>query len=158
MAITVAPIKKDDLEAWVEIHYEAFQSTFPFFWYRRPSPESFKLLGERRLEALAKPGSHVLKAMDTDNNNRVVGVAMWTIYDKEIQPADFKNGLPQGMKIPEINYKARDAFLAHISEARLNYMSTAPCVLLGTLVVHPEYQRRGVGSALMKFGVDEADR
>jgi len=158
MAIIVAPIELDDLQAWLEIHYEAFQSTFAFFWNQRPSPESYKLLAERRVKALSEPGSYVMKAVDTDNDNRVVGVASWAIYEKERQADEVKKSFAQPMPIPEINCQARDAFLVHINEARVKYMGTAPCVMLNSLVVHPEYQRRGIGTALMKFGVDEADR
>jgi len=158
MTIEIQPLEKEDLVPWLEIHYEAFYPTFPFFWYRRPSPESFQAMAERRVDSLAQPENHFMKAVDTEQGNKVVGVASWSVHTEQRTEQDTKKSFTAPMTIPEINEEARNAFTAQINEARMNIMGPAPVVMLNSLVVSPSYQRKGIGAQLMKFGVDEADR
>lgn len=158
MTIEIKPLEPHDMEEWLRLHYDSFHPILPMFWYRKPSDESFKTLAERRLPSLSNPGNYTFKAVDTEANNKIVGVANWEVHPEERTAEAFKKSLAQRMPIPEINYDIRDAFMKHINESRVNNMGYGPVVMLGSLIVSPDYQRKGVGTALMKFGVDEADR
>jgi GNAT superfamily N-acetyltransferase len=100
----------------------------------------------------------MFKAVDTEADNRIVGATIWQIYTKERSLDEIKDDAVPLMRIPEINQEVREAFMAGINQARFENMGTAPVVMLGTLVVDPDYQRRGIGSKLMEWGVQEADR
>jgi GNAT superfamily N-acetyltransferase len=158
MPIIVKPLERADCEEWMEIHYRAFQPTLSILWHREPSKESFRILAERRSSALTEPGSHVFKAVDTDADNKIIGVANWHVHPEQRDPEELKKSLGQPFAIPEVNIAAREVFMGNINQSRVDIMGPAPVVMLGTLTIRPEYQRKGVGSLLMKFGIEEADR
>jgi ribosomal protein S18 acetylase RimI-like enzyme len=158
MPIIVKPIEEADLEEWMEVHYLAFQSSLAILWNSRPSKESFQILAERRKSALTEPGAFILKAVDTEANNKIAGVANWSIYPEERNAEELKKSLGSPLPIPEVNHEAREAFMSAIDSSREEIMGTAPVVMLGSLIVRPEYQRKGVGTMLMKPGLEEADR
>ncbi|EMT71153.1 hypothetical protein FOC4_g10009650 [Fusarium odoratissimum] len=51
-----------------------------------------------------------------------------------------------------------DEFIAKEEAERLRVMGDQKHYYLDTLVTHPDYQRCGAGSMLMKFGCDLADK
>jgi hypothetical protein len=157
MHIVVKPLEKEDFLEFFEIHYAAFSPIHPVLWYRQPSPESFKLLANAGAASLNDPGAFYFKAVDTDTST-IAGVANWTIHTKERTREELNREAIPVISTPEINYEARKDFINGIDQARLNIMGTAPVVMLHTLLVRQEYQRKGIGNILMKFGMDEADR
>jgi GNAT superfamily N-acetyltransferase len=159
MHIVIKPLEKEDFVDFYEIHYASFSPGLWMLWYRKPSPESFKILAdERASSALNEPGAFFFKAVDTDAN-KIVGVSYWTIQKEERTREELEETHNYSVtRIPEINHEARDDFIKGIDQARLEVLGTAPAVVLHTLLVRPEYQRKGIGNMLMKFGMDEADR
>jgi len=142
----------------MKIHYLAFQPSLAILWHREPSEESFKLLAERRSSALKDKGSYVFKAVDTDADNKIIGVANWHVHPEQRDSEELKKNFGQTLAIPEVNAEARKAFMENINQSRAEIMGGAPVVMLGTLTIRPEYQRKGVGTLLMKYGIEEADR
>jgi GNAT superfamily N-acetyltransferase len=158
MPIILQPLEPKDVDDWVQVHFAAFYPLMPFLWNASYSPESLKILAQKRLGDLNDPHSVVWKAVDTDNNNKIAAVANWSVYKEERTEEELKESLAGGgTMVKEMNQEARAAFIKGIDWAREHVMGTKPCVLLDTLVVNPEYQRRGIGALLMQKVVDEAD-
>jgi GNAT superfamily N-acetyltransferase len=163
MSFTVEPVTSNDLVEWTNVHFQAFYPLLTVLWTSPPSPRGMELLAENRRPAIDSPDSHAFKCVDTATG-RIAGVAYWTVYDKERTPQEVEETLSESQESPEvnaethINLEARRTFMANIFRSRREILGAQPAVVLKSLTVHPDYQRRGVGTMLMKWGVDEADR
>jgi len=120
--------------------------------------EGRKLGAERFLESMAG-GEHTVwhKAVDTETG-KLVGFSIWTIYQHRfitlpiVQPAD------------SYWHTAEDAeyaksIMSYIMQQRHDYVKSfdGNAVHLNTLAVLPAYQRMGIGSKLMDWGLGKAD-
>ncbi|KAF4773074.1 acetyltransferase [Colletotrichum scovillei] len=78
--------------------------------------------------------------------------------DEEPQPETFFTDAEQKQRTKTIDD------LGELTNASMNHWvkrfmpEGCKCRFLCTYVVHPDHQRRGIGSALMKWGTDKADR
>ncbi|PLN86354.1 acyl-CoA N-acyltransferase [Aspergillus taichungensis] len=117
----------------------------------------------RALDKLADPTVHVLVAVDEDSpDKRVVGYSRWTIPDDPSPVTLSADGqetiarLTRGEIYPEgAKLEMVQEFLVMIKEKRAMYLRESEITLdfLGTL---PEYQGRGVGSTLLRWGIEQA--
>lgn len=149
-----------DLLEWGRIHYAAFSpSIVGCVWTREPSPESYQSLANtRRKNLLSNPNSRVFKCIDTDLNNKIIAVAEWSVQKEETTREELEKTLVCRPPFPEENTAARVSFMEGIFTSRREVLGTQPHVELDVLVTHPDHHRRGAGSLLIQWGVDEMDR
>ncbi|KAI6280298.1 hypothetical protein MCOR27_004718 [Pyricularia oryzae] len=132
-----------------------FEAVFP----NHHTPEGRRVGAERLGGALKRPEARLCKVTDTETGE-LLGFAKWDVYER--QPADV-----QAKDAPSGDYwkddKAKelsDYFWWEFTRRRWDAVraSGGDLVSLDIMVVDPAHHRRGVGSILMKYGVDEADR
>ncbi|QDS68092.1 hypothetical protein FKW77_010070 [Venturia effusa] len=163
MPLRILQITADDasdLLEWGHIHYAAFSpSPAGCMWTREPSAESYRSLADtRRKNLLSNPNSRVFKCVDTDLDNKIIAVAEWSVQKEEITREELENTLVCRPPFPEENRAARLSFMENIFNSRRELLGTQPHVDLEVLVTHPDHHRRGAGSMLLQWGVDEMDK
>jgi hypothetical protein len=163
MPLIVEPMTEADLIEWAKVHFYAFYPLIPCLWTGIPTEKGFQILAKGRRQYLTNPNDRSFKCVDTDTNT-IVGAASWKIYNKERTPEEIDDDLGEEDEDEETsretcrNMTARKEFMGNIFKSRKEVLGGQRAVMLGTLVVRPEWQRRGVGGKLMQWGVDEADR
>jgi ribosomal protein S18 acetylase RimI-like enzyme len=156
-AFVVQPMAPEDVEEWLQVHHAAFQPTFKMLWNKELSAESWKKLADLRRKSFESPNYHAFKAVDT-KTGKIVGAASWKVYERERPAEELNEGRVEVWTIPEINVEARRDFIKGIDEARIRLFAGSRHVHLGTLTVHPDYQRQGIGGLLMQWGIETADK
>jgi GNAT superfamily N-acetyltransferase len=159
MPLEIHPITTEaDLLEWCHIHYEAFKDTsVGCLWTSKPSAKSFQEMADFRTKLFSDPSAHIWKCVDTELDNKMIAVAYWGIEEKERTPEQVDAGLQLRPPFPEENREAKIAFMDGIFKSRREW-GCKPQVMLESLVTHPDHHRRGAGSMLVKWGVEQADR
>ena len=112
----------------------------------------------KHLEHLADPRFVYHKAVDSENpNGPMLGIAAWYWVN---DPQTSTQNIPWGDPPPEVHKECYDATLGILRRWRLKYFRerNQPFVYMAILTVAPAMQRRGVGGALLRAGLKEADR
>jgi GNAT superfamily N-acetyltransferase len=128
--------------------------------FNRPGvpQESTEVSVGKHLERIAKPQFMYHKAIDPDDpSGPMIGVAMW--YWIENPLVETVNS-PWGDWPPGSHVECLEASLGALRRWRLQHFRdlNQPYLFMGLLTVAPEMQRRGIGSALLREGLKEADR
>lgn len=130
------------------------------FCFNRPNvPKTPKeeLLAQH-LKRMATPEFVYHKAVDPENpSGPMLGVAAWYWVE---DPQNSTQNIPWGDPTPGVHLECFEACFGTLRRWRLNYFRerNQPFVYMAILTVVPEAQRRGVGSALLREGLKEADR
>ena len=99
------------------------------------------------------PTTCFMKAVDITNNS-IVG---WSRWDFFLEPLDSRNPFPKDKPI-DANVPLCEYFFGALDNARENYFhDDRPYCFMGILCALPTYQGRGIGSKLLKQGLDVAD-
>ncbi|GFF59828.1 puromycin N-acetyltransferase [Aspergillus udagawae] len=106
------------------------------------------------------PHSQVTKAID-DESGQIVGWSLWNIYRdaeahaKSDEEARKRAATPPATSLCPQLYLDYQALKASM---RAKWIGGRPAAILQVLVVHPDYQGRGIGTQLLMLGVEEARR
>lgn len=157
MPFEIFSLTRDDLLDWVHLLYLAFNPLLPSLYTSPPSEESFARLARDRLKTLELPLASIFKAVETDTN-KIIGVAYWKIYPSERTMEEVESEFILPDPQPETRVEVRDGKWAGFWASRREVMGGTPHVLLESLAVLPEYQRRRVGTTLVQWGLDQADK
>jgi GNAT superfamily N-acetyltransferase len=161
MAVQVLPAEDADMHRIFSIAALAFDRNEPFWDLMYPNhwtEEGKRAGGERMLKTKHEdPNTIFLKAVGPETGE-IMGMAKWNVYD---------NVMPDMSEITDAgdHWESKDdreyatamvnAFLKDRNEAVK--AGQGNLVSLDILAIDPAYQRRGVGSALVKWGTDKAD-
>lgn len=110
-----------------------------------------------RQRAIDDSNQYLLKVVDTDNNDKMAGCAVWectkamTNEDWERSKRDAPNAYP------EARHDILGEFLIKEQDSKCRIMGHTRWLELNALNTLPAYQRRGVGSMLMKWGTDKLE-
>jgi predicted N-acetyltransferase YhbS len=161
MSIQILPLEPtdSDLDAFVRLTYAAF-SALDCLWISPPSAASFAQMAQNRMASISDAHAHGFKAIEV-STGRMVGAATWKAYAETRSAAEVEKShreFSPYRDVPEVRQEAASAFASGITKSRKEVLGTRASVSLGVLVVHPEFQRRGIGKMLMRWGLDEADR
>ena len=163
MPVTIFPITatSKEVEEMMEVFKKAFgPDPLMEFCFNRPNvPRQPKEeLVAKHLEHMATPQFVYCKAVDPENpSGPILGVAAWYWVE---DPHTTKQNIPWGDPSSEVHLECYDASLGALRRWRLNYFHerSQAFVYMAILTVVPEVQRRGIGSALLREGLKEADR
>jgi GNAT superfamily N-acetyltransferase len=161
--VSVLPIEatSKEVEDMLEVFSKAFgPDPFMEFCFNRPNvPQPSKEESiAKHLAHMSTPEFVYRKAVDPEYpDGPLLGVAVW--YWVQDPHATTQN-TPWGDPSPNVHLESYEASLGVIRRWRLGYFNEhdQPFVYMALLTVMPEFQRRGVGSALLREGLREADR
>jgi ribosomal protein S18 acetylase RimI-like enzyme len=164
MPVTILPIAatSKEVEEMMEVFKKAFgpdplmEFTFNRNNVSRKPPKEERVA--KHLEGMATPQFVYHKAVDPENpSGPILGVVVWYWVE---DPHSAKQNIPWGDPSPGVHLECYDASLGVLRRWRLNYFHerNQPLVYMAILTVVPEVQRRGIGSALLREGLKEADR
>jgi len=165
--VTVALLSDEEIPASFQLVSKSFSHDAPFIDNLFPGHDtpSGQVQGSKRF-ALWKQSSKTstflkaVKQADQEGENQIIGFAVWT-YLKEAQPRK----LEEVENVEEVwPDKANREFMARLWSEFMQPRSQVirdlhgqGVYVLELLAVHPEYQRYGAGTALVKWGTKAAD-
>jgi GNAT superfamily N-acetyltransferase len=161
MSYQILPLEAtdSDLNEFVRLAYVAF-SALNCFYSAAPGDASFAQMALNRVTSLTHANGHGSKAIEV-STGRMVGAALWKAYPEARTEQEVEKSIGDFSpyrNVPEARPEAVSAFTSGIKLSRKEVLGTQAHVSLGVLVVHPDYQKRGIGKMLMQWGLDEADR
>lgn len=171
MAFEILPLGVNDVPESFAVAGDAFATFNRIIFDPYPlTAESTDYLMGRRIEGFSSmPQQYGFKAVDTETG-RIVGVSRWSIqlYDTRLERS-LKEEVDARLQpeIPELRRDVARQFYTMLHQGKRqalgirddgNIASIRQHIELQTLYTHPSYQRRGIASALLVWGVDEADR
>jgi GNAT superfamily N-acetyltransferase len=171
MNIVVEPLLEEELDKSIQIYWDAFEPPemdmiLPMIYPHGLQPDLRSRLRARMLRNTnGDLGSHCFSAKDV-STGEILGISWW---DRILQPAASQDEIVKGF---EEAYASRNlgklvagfqseldyAFFkaAYFSEAEV--VDGMPYMSLRLLATDPRHQRRGVGSTLLRHGLERADR
>lgn len=162
MDTQVLEAKEADMHRIFEICSLAFDRNEPYFdaTYPKHWTESGRHQGGERFTHTKNSDPHTtyLKAFDA-STGEILGMAKWNIYDDHIPDFDKAHDEKEDYWDND-DEKAFSEALAKVFYDERNAAITrtgGKILCLDILAVDPEYQRKGVGAALVKWGADKAD-
>ncbi|KAL9084526.1 MAG: hypothetical protein Q9165_008029 [Trypethelium subeluteriae] len=160
MPLTLSPMTEADLPTYTTIDQLAFadQPLTPLLWPRGLSSASRAHLIASNARALTHdPTSHFLKVTDTASNT-IVACAHWCRTPPR-DPAVLAKG-PQQLPeewAPGANAAMKRVLFGSFLRNRDEVVGGRPHWALFVLVTRPEWQGRGAGGMLVRWGVERAD-
>ncbi|KAF8849122.1 acyl-CoA N-acyltransferase [Acephala macrosclerotiorum] len=99
--------------------------------------------------------AEALKVVD-EESGEIVGYAVWGWSEKAISRVlRVKETLPLP---PGCNTNLRETYLSLLNDMEAKHQPKEPFYELLELATHPSYQRRGIGSQLVNYGLEKAER
>ncbi|PKX99868.1 acyl-CoA N-acyltransferase [Aspergillus campestris IBT 28561] len=170
MTYTIHPLTLEDIPETFTMAQQAFSKSNRHFYNPYPySDESHAQLLERQLDFFKdRPPNQAFKAVD-DATGHIVGAAGWGVHvEDEPVTQTLKETVEARMqpRIPELCEDPFRGVYTAMNEGRREVIGVVggeggevvrfkKRVELQFLHTHPEYQRRGIGSALLKRFLEE---
>ncbi|KAJ7744678.1 hypothetical protein B0H16DRAFT_1559820 [Mycena metata] len=126
---------------------------------KRPSVSAqIEIKAQAFRDVLAGGQRRVIKAVVPQDNgvgdSEVAGVAVWMLFnEKKPQLEDWIHE----EALVGVDVEFRDKRVAIMTEERNNIMGDSKYWYVSLMVVDPKYQQRGIGQALLQWGLDQAD-
>ncbi|KAJ5348717.1 Acyl-CoA N-acyltransferase [Penicillium brevicompactum] len=97
---------------------------------------------------------HTFQCIDTDTG-KIAGMATWQVYWRE--RTDEERQKPWIGWLEGDQRQRAEGFLEQLWEKKEKFLGAKKHVYCHTVAVHPEYQGKGIGARLMKWGMDVAE-
>ncbi|KXL44904.1 hypothetical protein M433DRAFT_250171 [Acidomyces richmondensis BFW] len=169
-SLAIEPLVLERLDEWISIYWAAFEvpevdMILPMIYPMGLTPELLHCLRNRLLRETDGNLRDCYFAKDRETDD-IIGISRWTIKDhvpqsqEEIQEevervtqarkADFLEGMNVALGDAALKAKLPSEY-----ETMKEHSKYANLILLA---VHPKYHRRGVGTLLLKHGLENVDR
>ncbi|KXT13402.1 hypothetical protein AC579_9073 [Pseudocercospora musae] len=184
MTISILPAVEKDIPTLVRVELEAFRDhpRSPILWPNGHQPDVHTFYQSKKIKALRDPQCHLLKAVDVDTGEIIGASEVTFCLDPQKNATEQPMGenepppdnWPEGGNWPLRRYFTINSYhLARDSFAGKPYIRAPPMLHLyhrhtprilifgaevDILVVDPEHQGKGIGSKLIQWSIDEADR
>ncbi|KAM0427248.1 hypothetical protein ACHAPT_007678 [Fusarium lateritium] len=155
-SITIRPATQQDIPSMQSAYFSAFStSLFSQRCFPSSAPDvQTSLVGKLRSQ-IGVPGNHVIvAAADSSSSGPVLGWARWVRRPAAPPTKVILSGSdypPSGDRALAVRFFQKNA------DATYKHAGGESYWFLSTIATAKEAQRRGVGSALMQYGVDKAD-
>ncbi|CAG8362578.1 unnamed protein product [Penicillium salamii] len=159
MGLVVLPATLPDIRAIYDVWFAAFQGQLILdliYPGTDLKDEEFrKIHTEGTLEYWKGLSmEHTFQCIDTDTG-KVVGMATWQVYWRERTNEERQK--PWIGWLEGDQRERAEGFLEQLWEKKEKLLGPKKHVYCHTVAVHPEYQGKGVGARLMKWGMDVAE-
>ncbi|WQF81316.1 Putative GNAT domain, acyl-CoA N-acyltransferase [Colletotrichum destructivum] len=155
--LILEPVTLEDVTALTEVWFAAFahDPAINRLWPDTPLVRAW-WDGANRSDIVAKPFQRFVKVVDPNIADARGGarIAAWAKWDTSMPGQRGRRYPPWCEDMPG---KVCDAFIESEERERGRLMGEENHYYLDTLVTHPDYQRRGAGSMLLKWGCELAD-
>ncbi|KAF2665364.1 acyl-CoA N-acyltransferase [Microthyrium microscopicum] len=159
MAIIIEPAtSEEDLLEFARIHLAEGNRQRAYEWNAAPSEASIRNIAKGNVSRLSNPAVRMMKAVDTEAGNKVVGAAIWLFPVSAELASQAPVATVSLVGIPEQNHEAKAELIKMIEAGRKEIMGTREHVYLASIAVRPDAQRQGIGKKLTEWGIDEAQR
>ena len=179
MPLQLLPLAKEDVDEVIQLIVACYADN-PFRRLLFPSAiaqSSLDSMKDGQLKAVDDPDQYALKVVDTDTG-KIAASAVWAYtrpmtdedWDRERQEAWKKYPGAREEILLEFVYKKQDSkrrIMGHTrwwgkycSSHAFRFLNPSANLLLSELVslnTLPKYQRRGIGSMLMRWGIDKLE-
>jgi GNAT superfamily N-acetyltransferase len=165
-SFTIRLANESDIPRLMEIQFSAFAlEPADRAINGQNTPLSRQRAGERLLDQMCTEFAlHTIKCVTADpvtGNERIIGFCEWYIYENEREEAEWTKDHPlldcKWIEDAAEREKAR-GYMLPVFEARRRILGGSPSALLMYMCVDPDWQRRGVGGMLVKWGTSKADK
>ena len=163
MAIQVLEAEDADMSRIFEICSLAFGDNEPFWiasWPNHSTDVGRKTGAERMIKIKnSDPNTTYLKAVDAASG-KVAGMAKWNVFNNTmgVDPSQIQGGDGDYWDDEDEKEYAKQVGPIFLTERNAAIArSGGNVVSLDILAVDPEYQRKGVGAALVAWGTEKAD-
>lgn len=179
MTLELLPLVKEDADEVVQLNIACYENN-PFRRILFPSSiaqSSFDIIRDGQLKAVDDPNKYALKVVDTDTGE-IAASAVWA-YTQAMTDEDWDRERQEALKpypeareevLLEFVYKEQDSKRIIMGHTRW-WGKYCPCECSSTFAptansLHPElvslntlpkYQRRGIGSMLLRWGIDKQE-
>ncbi|KAF2499019.1 acyl-CoA N-acyltransferase [Lophium mytilinum] len=168
MPLILSKITEQDLPAFTHICNAAFNNGMASKLVPKPiTPEKFAAqVDKHRQSFLNDEDVTHLKVIDTDiepseETGQMIACAKWRINLKERTEEEVEASLPK----PPVGEAAQEGgrglaekeFVTYLANSRRKWMGARAFYFLHLLVTLPQHHRRGAGTLLLKWGLDQAD-
>ncbi|KFY26987.1 hypothetical protein V491_01093 [Pseudogymnoascus sp. VKM F-3775] len=156
-SLVLEPATAEDIPAMIEIWFAAFtQSSITKLLPDTPGMREWHLEWHHR-NFQTIPSIKYLRVVDTASKDeqgrpRIVAFGVWNLGIPEEQGRRFPPWHP------DCPQEACEDLISGLEKERKRIMGDVRNYYLDTLGTHPDYQRRGAGSMLVKWGCDLADK
>ncbi|ORX37836.1 acyl-CoA N-acyltransferase [Kockovaella imperatae] len=150
MPFKLLPLTEEDAPECVSVYFAAFQNPHSLAcWPRVPAIRSFweKMI----LDELHEPRAHWAKAVD-EETGRLAGFMKWQAPKEGVEP---DTRLPEWPA--EADGRLCDETFGAWARQHRDLMGSRGHWYLELIAVHPDYQGRGAGSLMMRYGTERAD-
>lgn len=167
MTYEISPLQYSEIDENTLLRYTAFsqsESSYIKCFYPGGYTDKTYAFWRRNAEKhINDPDHHFLLIRDP-STKEVLGAAEWKIQREPktietILEEDERGRQERASAAPVegVNYVAIDAFREIQAECHRELLQGQPHVYLSVLAIYPQHQRRGIGNAAMKWGLDKAD-
>ena len=152
MPLTLRNATPDDAKALTDIYFSAFAiDAISLLVFPRNSPAAYKFWYDSVIEEIADPNAHFVCVVDTDTEPKtVVAYAKWN------SPA-----APVAGELPEwpagSDHDIANHFFGNLISRHVKIMEGRKHWYLELVATRPEYQGKGAGGKLLRWGIDKAD-
>ena len=121
---------------------------------KAPSQADATRTRAEELRSMSKsPTTRFMKAVDTTSDK----IVAWSRWDFFLDPSDSRDPFPKDNPV-DANIPMCEHFFGALDHARNSYFSDGrPYCFIGIVCTLPAYQGKGIGSQLLKWGLDIAD-
>lgn len=170
-AVAVEPLQEQDLDTFTTIYWDAFNPLeadmiLPMIYPLGLQPDLRQRLHSRLLKSLGEdPTGSCFCARDSSTGN-ILGVSWWahvadaaqTEEELDTRYAEAKARRSGGVEVEGMNQALEDNFFRAAFYSEAHTMGTEPYMTLKLLAVRPECARKGVGSVLLRHGLERVDQ
>ena len=126
MPLELRPLAREDAQEAVALSVASYKNN-PFRAIVLPNGMSQvsidKMVGERQ-KAVDDPDKYVLKVVDTDNNDKMAGCAVWE-YTKAVTDEDWERAKQEALSAyPEARHDIIDKFIAKEQDSKRRIMGS----------------------------------
>ena len=145
---------KDDFPGIVAVEKAAFRSSQMLALMLPPDPSSpvnfASTVHNHEKSWASDPNAKYLKAALPDG--KIIGMAKWYFFLNGEVNDPWKIDFPPGA-----NEELYNLYFGALNKARLEKLGGKRHIFMAILVIDPEYQRKGVGHELLRWGLEQAD-